>query len=640
MPASLLAYFARTELRDGLMLLPTAALALGPGALPAYAIARRMRLSAAEALPAALAVSFALLGAASYLARWLGWSLEAAMALYALATVGAGLLAWRLRSGGEHLPRSPLAVALGAATCALALLEGAWLGFTGDVFFHLAAPRSLLVRHAPLVTDPLYGTNARLLDPVAGIEHTALAMWSRATGLDVLAFWAPFGALAAGLFALAFFALVRTAAHSERAAFFATLAYLATTGFDFRNFAYPNTASRLLVFVALAALVRLAAEPKLAPFLLAVAAALAGGWMHLATAQILFVLVWLIAALVGLGGWLRRRETSAQPSLAALLGTAAVIGAFATASVYERSRVALHGFMLAPAAYDLGRSHLVVARAFLFPRAVLPARLASLETLATLAMAALVLGMLGWLARETLRRGDAESWATLGVGGASFVLMQFPLVTVVGLARFPYMLYRLTSLTAYVRHFLGGRLLAEDSRGPRALGGVALALSAALTLPLTAGVFLGMQTRLPGARPSLVTSWRGDVRYLWGERTIDEFRRTVAHGYPRVAADSVTGYYLAGLSPVSTVAIKSTHSPWGVESVDGPERRAAMSKLLSPYATAEERRAILQRYDAGYVAVSSLTSRRAQVLASLDAQPELVRRVVSSHDLVVYRVQR
>jgi hypothetical protein len=649
--ASLLAFWARTELGAVLMLVPTAALAFGPGLLPAYLVARRLRLCVPEMLAVAFAVSFALVGISAYAAWMLHLSLSAAIGIYALTAVAAVARGWRHRLDGDGLRRSLACELLAAGVGLLALVEGVWMGFHSDTFYHLAAVRSLLAHDAPLVTDPFYGTAIRSLDPVSGIWHTALAMWSKVSGLDVVAFWAPLAAIAAALFAVGFFRLVREITEDETAAWRATLVLAVIFVFaDFRKFAFPNLGSLCLIFLAMAFFVRLARKPESAAFLVATSAMFAATLIHLATAEILYVFVAALVAFSLFGVWWARREGAKAPDYVpakaswrgpGAVALAAGVVVLATApSIIERSRVALGGSLFAPGSFDIGGSYVTLARSVLFARIAFPGAPRVLLTYGAIGLGLLSLGMLAVVLIQALKSREARDWGGVAAGSLSFLLLQFPPFTAVAVARFPYMLYRLGALTTYVRPLLAGWLICGKCfwRRARVLGATVMTLSVLLALPATLEGWVGLRASGQVSRPSIAESWAGDIRFLWGEKTIGDFRHLVGRAYPRVASDIVTGYYLAGLAPVSTVAVSDTHSPWALERTEGAARRADMRELLDPRTTQQRRSAILGSYQARYLAVSSDTPQRELVLASLDAEPRLVTRVISSGDLVVFAV--
>ncbi|HEX9092460.1 MAG TPA: hypothetical protein VF902_00615, partial [Coriobacteriia bacterium] len=203
-----------------------ALLALGPGALPAWGLGRRMGWGRAAIVPAALAFSSAVAALAAIPTFLMGGSLSVALVVYGVLALMFGWLGWRWGRGRPPLEPDRQGVVLGAAAAILALVQGPYMGQTADTFYHLAAARSLLATGRAMVTDPLYGTAATALDPTSGIWHTMLAWWSRLTTLDPAWLWAGLTTVAAGALVLALWSIVRRVSGSDRAATIAAVAWL------------------------------------------------------------------------------------------------------------------------------------------------------------------------------------------------------------------------------------------------------------------------------------------------------------------------------------------------------------------------------------------------------------------------------
>ena len=133
---------------------------------------------------------------------------------------------------------------------------------------------------------------------------------------------------------------------------------------------------------------------------------------------------------------------------------------------------------------------------------------------------------------------------------------------------------------------------------------------------------------------------RHDIRIGWGASAIDRLRAIASTGYPRVAGAPDTSYYLAGVAPFSVVAVPHSHSPWSLEGISGQARRDDMDRLLDPSATVDERRAILERWDASFVIVALDNPSERVALPGMLEQRGLFRPVLSTPKLVLLRVLR
>lgn len=643
--SSLFGFWASTTLMTLAVLPLVALLALGPGLLPSIAIGRRLSTSLPESLAIAFALSYAIVGVATYLAYFLGLSLTAAVAGWLVLSFIVALVAWRYRGEGR-MPGRRYAWLITLVPGLLSLLQGVWMGLTGDVFFHLGAPRSLLQRNAPLVTDPLYGTGTTVLDPVSGIWHTSLAMWSRVTGLDVVLLWQALAVICAALLGASFFWLCRTVSRSDKAAFWATAAFIFALQADFRGIVYPNQGSRIFIFVAIAAVILLAQRASVAAWLAAVAAGLSAGLVHLATAQ--FYYVFIAAAVVAVAIGNRRAGAVGAPvdwrAWRWLLGVAVATIGLTAPSVLIRAKVAGSSVMLERTAYDIEMWHHLLPLDILVPRMsweFLP-RPSPIAEVGALGVTAVALVLLAAMVMRAWHDPQPRLWGGLAAGSLAFWIMQFPPITMLGVPLLPYMLYRLASLTAFTRFVLAASAMSDErllaSRW-RLLGPVALAIFVLITVPSAVATWTGFGEEWGRNKPSFVSSLSVDVRYAWGADAIEDVRDLASDDFPRIAGDTATGYYLVGLAPVSTVAVGATHSTWSIERTEGDDRRAAMRLLLDPATTAEERADLLERYDVDYVAVSHETSGYPEVRASLREQDELFEPVVVSDNLEVFSVR-
>src|SRR5205823_5359872 len=103
----------------------------------------------------------------------------------------------------------PDLLAVGVGTVALAVWQGPWFSHTADVFYHVAAVRSVLLKGEPFATLPMYPGHAAMPDPTSSGWHTLLALASAAARLDPADAWVLVHPLAAATPLLALAAAAR-----------------------------------------------------------------------------------------------------------------------------------------------------------------------------------------------------------------------------------------------------------------------------------------------------------------------------------------------------------------------------------------------------------------------------------------------
>ena len=241
---------------DLLGLLAVFVLALVPGAGLALGLSRRLKLTVADSLPLALAVSAAIAGALSLVGVRL--RLDAALAIWIAASIACWVAGWFIARGTERLELGESGLWLGLAVAVVTMLERPWYGRSVDAFYHLAAVRSLLHSGTAVPTDPVYGISTATPDPTSGALHTLMAMWSLLTRIDPEVLWVGVTALGASMTVLAFWSLAKRVSGSARPATWASVGFWLFVMFaDGRAWAYPNRLSFALVFAAMAMLVGL-----------------------------------------------------------------------------------------------------------------------------------------------------------------------------------------------------------------------------------------------------------------------------------------------------------------------------------------------------------------------------------------------
>lgn len=601
--------FEQLLAQESRMVLPVVLLAVLPGLGLAAVFARRVKLSWPETIVASFALTVAVTSVVATLCHLVGLPLDMVVVAYlGLIPVSLWFFAREILNG--HLSRPALewqALVLAVATGWAAMYERPWFRSDADTFYHLAASRSLLVTGRPLVTDPFHGTGTRVLDPTSGVWHTIQAVLSRALDTDIATLYVGITALSAGLIVLAFWVLARRVSGNAWAASLATIAMAAVAyHFDFRLMAYPKHLSQALLFLGIALLVRLLEEPVWPLVGLAAVVGVATTTMHLAAAQFFFltgsVLLTALAAVrlyerVTRGEWRLGREFSA-------LGVTGVLTAALSVPILLPKVGALSGSSVMGA-----DSYLDLADHVWHVGGMALVKLGGMYTGGPLVFfPMLVLAALA--VRPAFRDGDTRALAALALVAMIPLLLNDPLVTPLALRFSSYMTMRMAILMRFMP-FVAIAWALGRSDGPRkwlvrGLAVVAIALAVAGAWGDLTETFTGVRVERPSPGLDvygLEATRNVDMRRSWGPVRIKEMRALFGNEYPVVAAEDHTGYYLAGLLPVSIVSAEVAHSPAAIEKVDGPKRRADMDAFFAPMAGEAERREIAERYGVRYVAI-------------------------------------
>ena len=158
----------------------------GAGALALLLRARRaVELNAAEFGALAFAITVALISVVATVAWLAGGSLAVVSVAWALFVAGG--VALLVRCGPGLRGRidggwSGLAIACGAAL--VSMFQRPWFFTSSDIFYHVAAVRSLVRSGQVLATDPIYGTATRVIDPTSGIWHSVQAAFAAPLGIE------------------------------------------------------------------------------------------------------------------------------------------------------------------------------------------------------------------------------------------------------------------------------------------------------------------------------------------------------------------------------------------------------------------------------------------------------------------------
>jgi len=615
----------------------------GPGLPAAWILHRRYQGTWASILATAGTLTLAFLGICGFFARVLGLGLDAVGV--GVMLIASGALFWAIvdtRRGSRPVGLTTgwpgLLLALGAGS--LAHWQRPWFGFTSDLYYHLAAARSLIVSGSPLVTDPLYGTGSTILDPTSGVYHTWLALVSAQSGFAVDKVHVGFNAVAAAFLVLAMWSLAHRLSGSQVGATVAVLGLIGLSQYsDLRSAGYPNRFSPGALMVAIIWARELfdrftvSAFAGLALALFATTATHLGTGLYAVVVMAFLVLAVLIWWLTG-----NRGKGSLSPVLN-LCAALAIAGLAVIPFVFSRVKVLMSAQNFASSErveLPSAAVRLIGPLVILAPGAYLGGGPLVFLVTTALAITALTIG---------IRRRDADAFVLGAVGSIPFVLTWFVPIPSLGLALSPYNYARLALVGGFVPWLALAWAVGAVGRHKGVLRGlfaasIAVFIGAYLfsTLPLSIATWSHelAEPRM-GEAYTVFESRISDIRGAWG-KPLTRLREEIDDRYPVVAASPETGYYLAGLADVAIIASLPSHSPLveGLES--GPQRLLDTEELMSPDTTEKRRRALLAKYNAQYVALSPGNGQDAASLASMLAQEELFEPVVESRRLWLLRV--
>jgi hypothetical protein len=616
---------------SGLGVLPAAAIALvllvAPGLWLAVIAARRGRLDLAEMAAVSFAGTVSIAGIVGEVAHFAGLPLDvvigALVAGIAASAVCVALLATRRWVAPIH-DGGGVGLAIAAVAGVVTATTGPWLAYHGDAFYHLAAIRTLALTNKPLVTDPFLGTMSRVVDPTSGSWHTLLAAFVRPLGGEPLLYYNALAAAAVAMFALLVWAVVRRAVRGRWAPALATvLVFVGIYALDPRMIDQPNAISLPLAFLAMALAAQTLTAKDHGLLLAAGLAGVATVTMHLGTAETYFiglavVFVWgAVAAFVG-----RRSDDEGRVTWAGL-GRFAGVGA-AVALVAAPVILSRVSGLSGPVALDASLAGTGIGSLIAgLPTALLPlTHIRFVTPDAALGRPWWVylpwLGIVACAAVVALRDRDRRALLVAALASIPLLTLANPLVSSVVLARFPYQILRLRAtmvLSLFVAIAWG--LSFVRARDWRLTAGV-LAIVAALGVVVAAAPTIGL--RYATTDPYSVYEGRiHDVRVLWGPGLEATMQRVAGRSMPVVVGDPTTIYMVAGVSSARVPVVPMTHSPFWFEAAHGPATRADMATLLAPLSTATERRAIVVRYHAAFVALDLANKPEAAALATFTA---------------------
>jgi hypothetical protein len=617
---------------DLLGLVVVYALALIPGLGLSAGLARRLKFSIAKTLPFSFAVSAAFAGLLSLFG--VGLRLDAAIWIFFGMTALSWVAGYFIGRGHERLRIGEPGLWLAAGVTVVTMLERPWYGRSVDTFYHLAAIRSLLTTGKAIPTDPIYGAATSSPDPTSGALHTLVAMWSSLSRVDPEVLWIGVTALGAALTVLAFWALARRISGSDVAATWAAVGYYLFAMYgDGRAFGYPNRLSFALVFTCMIALVELAERGSWPAAALSAIALFAAGAVHLGSALLAIVFTLLLVAAKGsyaVYQHFMHKKAEIKPLLW-VGGTVAASLALMLPLIIPRAAPATN--LQVSAIYPVRFAALLGPIGIVLP----PPEAGGWPVFSV--SAALVALMVGY----AFIRRDRVSLAAAAVAGIPLFVIFNPVVASLAVAFSPYTIARLDALLAFTPWIAVAWGLSKLRRDipPQ----VKLLTWGVIILSVVIGqAFLRtVATPWPAASRRGESTWVGQSYFSNLEREltssgVESTRAIIGKSDPVIAGDPFTVYALIGSVPARAVAVPRSHSQFSVESVDGEQRRQDMVALLDPTASASDRRVILQRWGAGYVAMDLTDPLQAKAFVSMVAQPQEFKPLVQDSEFVLFKV--
>jgi hypothetical protein len=578
-----------------------ALLVLGPTLPAAVAFARKLGWSATSIPVLGFTVSVFSASVTALGSWYLGFGLEAGIAVYLalVAVIDVGMLLWA--RGSERLVlewRGPL---ITGACALLSMWQGSWFVPNADSFYHLAAARSLLLADQLVVTDPFFGLDTRLADPTSGVLHAILAMVSKVKELDVAFLFTGLAALGIVVAVSGFWTLSERFAKSPGATMWATGTFvIGGMLLDFRSFSYPNQMTMALVFVLIATLFEVLRDHRPVAYLLAGFAASATSASHLGWAQFLLVAAAVIVLVQVIYGVYDRRGFTFDWRVALRMGLSAagllgiiIVPILPKLWMIEGGRLS-SAMISSSAGLGVGSGVYRIGGVPIAFHAESLMRGGNVVFLTSTILAGLML----WQGFRTRNRG----WVLGGTVGILPALIGFfPPVTALVAAYSLYAAWRILGLAAFTAYVPLSWGLAEA----RKWAWLAIAGSMLAALPFLHGLFLNEELvdivpgKINGQFQAVARSF--DVRNKSTPAALGRAREILGDRAPTVAARSLTGYNLAGLMPVKIVDAPDIHRPFMITSTDAVRRRRLIGRLLDPATTDYTRTLIIDHYGIDYV---------------------------------------
>jgi hypothetical protein len=619
-----------------------------PGAGAVVWIVRRCELNAAEAAGLAFSLSVAALSVVSTVVWLAGGGLEAVTAswtLLAAAGAAASVVGIRRRVPGEaRRPRfdggwSGLVLAAGAGV--VAMVQRPWFFTSSDIFYHVAAVRSLVRSGAVFVTDPIYGSSGSLIDPTSGVWHTIQAAFARPLHIEPTTLF--LSVMGVGTFVLVacVWALMRRVSGNDRVADAMTLVLLVFSyGMDLRSGGYPNEVSfgTALLFASLLALCMERRNGTYA--YLAGAVGFATVTMHLGSAEFVGVTAVVFTAWTLVASFASRHSPDPVPVRAAVWPLAGLAIAFVPALPVLLPRFrALQGSLVI--GQEMAR--LIAREVITLPggsRIMVPGHWLGPAPLFWLGVATCA-----WALWRTITGKDRRALGALSVASLPAVVLSDPLVTPAIIAYSAHMARRLAKLFQFAPYvgvaWAAGTLLEDRPAGRRALLAAASAIAA---VTLVCAMLFGYVPRSWPTRwtsdVGVLSAWSRDRRAYWGADTLARVRTALSgSGVPLVAGPPEPVYQLTGMADVWALSVVEAHSPYHVEATSGPVRRADAALLVDPSTPEDQRAAIAAKWGVDFVVFDDTATYLPTKTAML-ADPARFAAVVVTDRITLLRVVR
>lgn len=616
-----------------------------PGLGLAAVASRRVTMDRAEFAGLTFAASVSVVALLATVCWYAGVGIAVlAWACVAACAGGVTLFAREWRAGlRDRLTVAPGALPIAVSAGLIAMLQRPWFHASSDIFYHVAAVRSLLTTGRVLVTDPIYGTPTHVIDPTSGIWHTMQACLARLTGIEPSTIYLGAMGMGAAVLVLGAWSLLRRVTSSP-VAVAAALALMAVGLYkmDLRVAAYPNIVSYGLAMMAIALFLRLLDDRSWWTVALAATATFATVSMHVGSAELAGLAGAAIAAWSVVAWFATRRRSGTDASydgrawlrvsvaLAAGFGMGAPVllprlAALSGSSVIGESTFGVISDQVVH--LPLGMSMMLPGN-FLGPGSVLWAGSA----------------LAAWAGWRALRRRDTPALGAFAIASMAVLLLVFPPVATVVIGYSAHMARRLAKLLQFAPYVsmawaigLGLRRWPSARRATAWIAGCLVGVSFISTTVV--GVHgTAWLPRFFGEN-SVVSAWRLDRRAWWGSGAMDAVRREVGDAHPVVAGDPITAYQLCGMLPVYTMDVLESHSPYHVEVLSGKQRRADAATLMATGTSESRRRAVLRQWDVSYVVVDP-TVKDVRSLPELRAETDLFEVVVDTPHLVLLKVRR
>jgi hypothetical protein len=490
---------------------------------------------------------------------------------------------------------------LGAAV--VSLFEGQAIGGTQDQFYHLAAMRSLLASGRPLVTDPLFGSAVRVLDPSSGAWHTLGASLAMITRADLVDLAPGLTAAAAAAFAFCLWSMFRRVSGDRLVPAIVTLAFLGIVqAFDFRFIGYPKEFSWGLALFALVLLARAATSSDPALPVAAAGVGFAALATHLGSGELYLIAAAVLMLYLGAMVLITRGgEKPYQPKGLVRVGAAVGVAVLLALPVLLMRVSALSGSDSVSAHQPVEglslSSFLLLGHRFVVARPNLLDGVWLIATVPLIVIAALA----------AARTRDPRAFLALALGSLR-VLLVFDPIALSSLVRFsPYMTERLAALLVFAPFCLVGWGLSTGRRTRNVW--LLVACSAALLVAALVGAGELREIWSPSIQdPSTFAySKAADLRTSWGDGELPRLRAVLGPGRPVVAAFPNTSLQLAGIANVRIVAVPQDNTPAYFEENEGADvKREDMYRLVDEQTPEADRRTIARLYGAKFVVIDVL----------------------------------